>query len=609
MRAPDRPGLYPPPQWEQRFRAGQVLLPDWARLAPHRAVLIATASGVLQVHSYDTATRRLVRATNQPRGATKATIDPTGEWIWWFGDDDGDEVGQWRRQPFGSTAARRPELAIELPPAHDAGLLLGSDGSAVVGRADTRWGTQIHQVLVGAAGYGATAPVLLYSHPQPAQAAALSNDGDLVAIRHSEHGDSLHPAIRVVRADTGAVVSDLFDGPGKGLWPQQFAPVDGDARLLVRHERTGVQSLVIWDAKTSLQRPIELGLAGDVADAHWTPDARSVMVRVHHQARTLVYRYDLADGAVSEVGPDSGTVTGAIPRPADDAWAQWSSAASPPQVISTDTGTELLHVGTRAPVSVQIQDVWAQGATGDVHGLLRLPRGEGPHPLIVRAHAGPNQRDSDEFDEESAAWVDHGLAVLNVNYRGSAGYGNQWRDAVAGDVGFAELSDIAAVHDELIAQGLIDPARSVLSGKGWGGFLTLLGLGVQGDRWSLGIAIAPVADTVGAYSSETITQQAQDRSLYGGTPGQQPEAYRKASPMSYVSDVQVPVLIMGSRNDARGPLDQIREYAKRLDGAGGQVKTVFDDGGHGTFVDADRITQMRAQLSFVYEHLERGGTR
>src|SRR5207245_66144 len=84
------------------------------------------------------------------------------------------------------------------------------------------------------------------------------------------------------------------------------------------------------------------------------------------------------------------------------------------------------------------------------------------------------------------AWVDHGFAVVLVNYRGSSGYGKAWRDAIVGRPGLTELEDLARVHDRLTAQGIVDPARTILSGGSWGGYLTLLGLGVQPERWALG---------------------------------------------------------------------------------------------------------------------------
>src|SRR5690625_7941772 len=90
----------------------------------------------------------MVRATDRPSGTTEALIDPRGDWLWWFDDTDGDEYGVWRRQPFDSPTQTRTQRPIGLPAAYDAGLLLAADGTAVIGRSDESYGTQIHAVYV-----------------------------------------------------------------------------------------------------------------------------------------------------------------------------------------------------------------------------------------------------------------------------------------------------------------------------------------------------------------------------------------------------------------------------------------------------------------------------
>jgi dipeptidyl aminopeptidase/acylaminoacyl peptidase len=108
--------------------------------------------------------------------------------------------------------------------------------------------------------------------------------------------------------------------------------------------------------------------------------------------------------------------------------------------------------------------------------------------------------------------------VVLVNYRGSTGYGRAWRDAIKAGPGRTELVDIAAIHDRLIADGVADPKRSVLSGASWGGYLTLLGLGLQGERWSAGIALVPVGDYIAAFEDEMEPLKRYDAALFGGTP-------------------------------------------------------------------------------------------
>ena len=595
---------WPPPDWERRFRARRVALPDWATLHPNRAVVVATAGGVQQVHSWTPSEQRMVRATDRPNGTTEAVIDPRGMWIWWFDDTDGDEHGVWRRQPFDSPPQATVQQPIGLAAAYDAGLLLAADGTAVIGRSEESYGTQIHAVYVGPVSAG-TEPRLLYAHPQDAEAAALSQDGNLVAIEHSERGDSIHPALRVLRVDTGTPVAELDDGPGLGLWALAFAPRPGDTRLLVTHERTGYARLMIWDVATGLLRPLDLGLAGDVADAHWYPDCRSVLVAIDHEARTLLYRYDLADGSVRQVGSAIGTVSAATARPDGDVWVARSSAGEPREVVSARSGQALVQLsGSWVPPSVGVEDVWADGPGGRIHALLRRPPGVStPYPVVVDVHGGPSAHDSDSFSPYAAAWVDHGYAVLSVNYRGSTGYGSAWRDALTGQVGHTELADIAAVHEALCTEGVLDRDRTVLAGASWGGYLVLLGLGIQPERWRLGLAGVPVADYEAAYADETESLKAFDRSLFGGSPAQVPEGYRRSSPLSYVGQVRAPVLILAGKNDPRCPLRQIENYVGMLREHGGTVELDTYDAGHSSMVDDERVRQMRLELDFVARHL------
>ncbi|GMA32600.1 S9 family peptidase [Litorihabitans aurantiacus] len=597
--------------WEARFRAGHVSLPDWAQDSPDRACVIASHDGVRQVHSLDVTSGALTVATSRPAGTTDATISPDGAWLWWFDDSGGDEYGVWRRQSFGSGPDSTARTPLDSPAAYGAGLLLGLDGVVVVGSSDDG-GTRVHVHEVSPDDGGTPAPGrLLYEHEQDAAAAALSHDGALVAIEHSERGDNRHPALRVLRTAedaAGAVVADLDDGAGLGLGALAFAPRDGDARLLVQHERAGRPELLVWDPTTGASDAVDLGLPGDVADADWFEDADALLVAVDHEARTRLYRHDLTTGTTTPIGPDDGTVGSATTRPDGDVWFTWSSAAQPRSVRSLASGVLLEAPGTTAPPSVVAQDVWAEGPGGRVHALLRRPADApaGPLPVVVEVHGGPTAHETDSFAPDLAAWVDHGFAVLTVNYRGSTGYGSAWRDALEASVGFTELEDVAAVHAHLVAQGVLDPARSVLAGASWGGYLTLLGLGTQPERWSVGVAGVPVADYVAAYEDEMDSLQAFDRSLFGGSPTDVPEAYRLASPLTYAGAVVAPVLVLAGENDPRCPIRQIENYLGALTARGDApvVETYRYEAGHGSYADDERIAQMRAQLEFVLRHVQ-----
>ncbi len=606
------------PDWEQRYRAPRIGLPDWALDAPDRCAVVATAGGVVEVHSWDRASGVLTRTTGRKEGTSFTEIDPAGEWIWWFDDADGDEYGVWRRQPFGSGPGEGVEDATGLDPAYPSGLALGRGGLAVVGRTDDDYGSQIHRLTRDGAAAG---PFLLYQHAEDAGVADLSADGSLVAITHSEHGDSRHPDARVLRVADGSVVADISDGPGKGVEPLAFSPVPGDQRLLVQHERRGRGELLVWDVATGTQTELGLTLdgvplAGEVAGAEWFPDADAVLVAVDHEARTRLYRLPLASpgdptrpGDLAPLGRTDGSVRSATVRPDGDIWIVWSSAAQPAAVRDLAGFVVLAAPGVPAPGSVPVEDVWVDGPGGPIHALLRRPAGPDrapladPLPLVVDVHGGPTHHDTDSFSAYHSAWVDHGYAVVQVNYRGSTGYGSAWRDALEARVGHVELEDVVAVRDHLVAAGIADASRVVLAGGSWGGFLTLLGLGIHPDRWTLGLAAVPVADYVAAYEDEMEGLKAFDRSLFGGSPDEVPDRYRDSSPLTYVDAVTAPVLILAGENDPRCPIRQIENYLAALAARSAPHEVYRFDAGHGSLVDDERVRQMRIELDFATRHL------
>jgi len=189
--------------------------------------------------------------------------------------------------------------------------------------------------------------------------------------------------------------------------------------------------------------------------------------------------------------------------------------------------------------------------------------------------------------------------VVQVNYRGSTGYGSAWRDAIEGRPGLTELEDIAAVHDWAVESGLADPAKCVINGASWGGYLTLLALGVQPKRWAAGVAGVPVADYVAAYEDEMEPLRAFDRALFGGSPEELPDLYRECSPLTYVDDVTAPVIVLAGENDPRCPIRQIDNYLDRLAERNAPYEVYRYEAGHGSLVVAETIKQTAIEVDFT----------
>ncbi|MBP2707457.1 S9 family peptidase [Microbispora sp. RL4-1S] len=573
-------------RWQARFRAPRVTLPAWARLAPHRAVYRGNASGAWEIYAWDRFSGHTRQVTDRPRGTRRGAVDPRGRWIWWFADTDGDEHGTWMRQPFQGG----PDVPVAVPPGHPCGLGLAADGTAAVGRS-CRDGFEVLIARPDAE------PVTLYRSDEYTAVTDMSLDGSLVAIVHGEHGDAVHPALRVLRAD-GRPVGDLHDGPGKGITSARFAPVQGDRRLLILHERRGRREPLVWDPTTGEQREIWLPVPGEIS-ADWYGDGRALLIMHSHRGRSHLLRYDLAGGDLTPIESPHGVIHAAVPRPDGTIEYSWSSASHPP-VIRSSNGQVVMSPGRAAPPSVPIEDLDVDGPGGRIHVLVSRPeRVAPPYPALFLLHAGPDEQDDDSFQPHVAAWVDSGFAVIQVNHRGSSGYGSAWRDAIIGDVGHVELADVAAVRDSLVERGIADPDRLVVAGASWGGYLTLLALGSQPKAWAAGIAALPIADHAAAYEDEAETPRALHRALLGGSPAEVPERYAVASPISYAGMVEAPVMIIAGGENSGSPGRQVDGYVQALADQGRDVTLHRCDRGHGTRVVEERIQVMSASIDFA----------
>lgn len=610
-------------RWRARFTATRMSRPTWARDAPDRNVYTSNATGTIEVYAWDRATDTHRQVTDRRAGTHLATLPPDGGSIWWFADNDGDEFGHWVTEAFAGRAAG---------PRAPTGLRATSPGDAVRG-ASRASGTEPVPALPGvedgypagleigrrlvAAGTStddgtriwlhertADAPArVVYAHAEDAGVGALSDDETLLAISHSEHGDSRHPAVRIVRTADGSAVAEKSDGPGRGLTPLAFAPVPGDQRLLLLHERRGREELLIWDVAARTETELAIDLPGELT-ADFVPDATALLVWHTRAARTRLYRYDLATGELTVLPTAPGCVGSAEVRPDGTVEYSCSSAAEPPTVRALHPGgldrVLITPPGDRPPGSEPVEDLWVVGPGGPVHALVARPAGAtGPAPAVVSLHGGPHAADEDRFSAVRALWVDAGFTVVEINYRGSTGYGSAWRDAIEGRPGLTELEDVAAVVDACVAEGIVDPERTVVEGWSWGGYLALLAAGTQPARWAGVLAGVPVADYLAAYADEMEQLRAFDRALFGGSPEQRPEVYRRSSPLTYVDAVAAPVLVLAGENDPRCPIRQIDNYLDALAARKATHEVSRFDAGHGSLVVEETMRHAATEVAFA----------
>jgi dipeptidyl aminopeptidase/acylaminoacyl peptidase len=205
------------------------------------------------------------------------------------------------------------------------------------------------------------------------------------------------------------------------------------------------------------------------------------------------------------------------------------------------------------------EERWAETPGGGrVHGWLLKPPDFDPakrYPLVLKIHGGPHTQYGHTFFHEFQLLAARGYLVLYANPRGSKGYGQQWATDLKGHWGEADLPDLLALVDGVVADGLADPERLGVSGGSYGGFMTNWVL-AHSDRFRAGVTDRCVANLLshvgtcdfnyddGAYFPATVA---------GPLP---PDAYLAASPLMHAGRIHAPLLILHSEGDLRCPIEQ-----------------------------------------------------
>ena len=270
-------------------------------------------------------------------------------------------------------------------------------------------------------------------------------------------------------------------------------------------------------------------------------------------------------------------------------------------------------ISTPLPIS------FPTGPTGEAsaHGLfyppkldgVRGPSGELP-PLVVRIHGGPTAAARAELSASVQFWTTRGFAVVDVNYRGSSGYGRVYRELLRGGWGEVEVQDCIAAADHLVATGRVDGSRCVIRGGSAGGFTALEAVSApptaSGFHFAAATTLYGVTDLMALADD---THKFESRYL-DGLIGPLPEAeqlYRQRSPLNHPERIAAPVLVLQGLEDPVVPPSQAEVLVAAL-GASGvdhEYRTYAGEG-HGFRRKETIIDALEAELAFYRRVLQLG---
>lgn len=255
------------------------------------------------------------------------------------------------------------------------------------------------------------------------------------------------------------------------------------------------------------------------------------------------------------------------------------------------------------PVSYKSRD----GLT--INGYLTLPGGVEPKdlPLVVNPHGGPWERDSWGFDPETQFLANRGYAVLQMNYRGSTGYGRKFWEASFKQFGRRMQDDITDGVNYLIKEGIADPKRVAIYGGSYGGYATLAGVAFTPDLYACAVDYVGVSNlltfmrTIPPYWKPLTAQMHE----LLGDPEKDEAAIKEVSPAFHADKIKAPLFVAQGAKDPRVNINESNQIVENLRKRGVQVEyMVKENEGHGFRNEENRFDFYEAMEKFLARYLK-----
>jgi dipeptidyl aminopeptidase/acylaminoacyl peptidase len=243
-----------------------------------------------------------------------------------------------------------------------------------------------------------------------------------------------------------------------------------------------------------------------------------------------------------------------------------------------------------------------------IHGYLTLPLGKDPKnlPIVVNPHGGPWVRDRWTYNPEVQFLANRGYAVLQVNYRGSTGYGRKFWEKSFKQWGRKMQDDVTDGVRWLIAEGIADPKRVAIYGGSYGGYCTLAGLAFTPEIYACGVDYVGVSNLLTFLGTIPPYWKPFLETMYEmvGNPETEHEMLVNASPVFHVDKIQAPLMVVQGAKDPRVNINESNQIVEALRNRGIDVPYIVEEEeGHGFRNEENRFKVYEAMEKFLEKHV------
>jgi dipeptidyl aminopeptidase/acylaminoacyl peptidase len=425
--------------------------------------------------------------------------------------------------------------------------------------------------------------------------------------------------IYILDWDTGRSLEIEATRPVGGMFSGAFG-IDGEHVYYVSERAAGFRELRRYDIADDTWEGVSDPVAWDVGAIEMSLDGRLIVWSVNQGGVSSLYFRELPDGPTRPIdGLPIGQLTGLSFEPGSHRLAvSFNAATAPgdvyvldpvegrprPWVISEVGGLDPDRFVEPSLVTFAAADTHSEGPDR-IPAFLYLPPGEGPFPVIVYIHGGPESQYRPRFSAIFQYLVSEmGFAVLAPNVRGSSGYG---REYVMMDDGYRRedsVSDIGALLDWIPTRADLDEQQIVLFGGSYGGYMVLASMVHFGDRVLGGMESVGISNFVTFLENTRDYRRDQRRREYGDErdPAMR-EFLEKISPTNNAEKIRKPLLIVQGLNDPRVPASESEQMVATIRANEGQVWYLLGKNeGHGFRKKRNRQAYYEVVVTFL-EHL------
>jgi dipeptidyl aminopeptidase/acylaminoacyl peptidase len=541
----------------------------WIDLSPDGRTLLYSSNASGAAHLYISQTKHGSKPKQITRGDDPIMLgflSPSSIQVLYFQDEDGNGLHHLFLTSTDGTNTRR----ITKKPCRTWDACWDPSGNEIARSYSTKesCGIEVFNVKTGESS-------ILREQKAPRFNVVYSDDGKWIAC--TEYGGGKDPKNMQVtvlnRNDPRDVIHYKIKDGSKETLPS-WSP--DNKRLAFITDSEGKNQVVIQDFKGNDRQFLPLKEGEEVMGWQspcWSARNEAVYYAVSKHSRTRLCEHRLNGEKLALPFPEGTVEMFKVSKDGKTAVIVHASLSSPDCIFLNKIGSKTVKPLTSRKYKVKIaklskpRAVWYESSDGLKIHAWYLPAGHGraPHPAVVWAHGGPGLQTYDAWNPDLQSISQSGFAVLAPNFRGSTGYGAEFRNMNLLDLGGGDLEDVVAGAKWLAKQREIDKSKIAIFGRSYGGYMTLIALTKRPEAFAAGVALAPVTDWVELYELDDAAQRSGYGELFGGPPEKEGELYRDRSPINFVSNIRVPVLIMAGRNDPGCYIKPIEKFVKRLE--------------------------------------------